>query len=86
MNSTLLESPRTAAATARHTSTSKPDHFPESSGAAKPSKPVVTPHFTYPLDCTSSKVPAIAGAEKNVTKARRADILNIFIKYSFSII
>jgi hypothetical protein len=50
VNSTLLESPSTAAATARHTSTSKPVQLPESSGAAKPSKPVVTPHFTNPLD------------------------------------
>ena len=36
---TLLASPKTAAATALHTSTSIPDHFPASSAFENPGKP-----------------------------------------------
>jgi hypothetical protein len=45
-------------------STSKPVQFPLSSGAAKPAKPVVTPHFRNPLFLTSSRVPAFAERAK----------------------
>jgi hypothetical protein len=67
----LLESPKIAAATARHTSTSKPAQFPASSGAAKPIRPVVTPHFRNPLFLTSSRVPAFA--EKAKTETAKID-------------
>jgi hypothetical protein len=53
-------SPRTAAATARHTATSKPDQLPLASGSEKPVRPVVTPQFSSPRAFTSSTVPAEA--------------------------
>jgi hypothetical protein len=48
-------------------STSRPVQFPLSSGAAKPAKPVVTPHFRNPLFLTSSRVPAFADRAKTET-------------------
>ena len=71
INSTLERSPKTATATARHISASRPAHSPLSSGAAKPAKPVVTPHFRKPLFLTSSRVPAFA--EKANTETARID-------------
>ena len=71
----MLESPKIAAATARHTSTSKPAQFPASSGAAKPIRPVVTPHLRKPLFFTSSKVPAFA---ENAKAKTWLEILQIF--------
>ena len=53
------------------------DHSPESSGAAKPISPVVTPHFKKPLFLTSSSVPAFA--EKAKTETAKID-------YSFFIL
>src|SRR5262245_54124978 len=43
---TFFASPSTAAAIARHTSTSSPRHSPCASGAENPATPVVTPHCT----------------------------------------
>ena len=56
VNSTFIGSPRTAAASARQTATSKPSHWPAASGAAKPARPVLTPHFSVPRAFTSSSV------------------------------
>jgi hypothetical protein len=55
-NSTAIGSPKMAAATARHTATSKPSHSPLALGAAKPVRPVVTPQFSDPRSCTSASV------------------------------
>jgi hypothetical protein len=49
-----------AAATALQKSESKPAHSPSSPGAAKPVRPVWTPHLTAPLARTSSSVLADA--------------------------
>src|SRR3546814_15733658 len=56
----LEASPKVAAATALHKSTSSPCHCPLASGAEKPAKPVVTPHWTSPRFWTTSSVPACA--------------------------
>ena len=62
--STCEASPNTAAATARHTSTSIPSQTPASLGAPKPARPVLEPHISFPLSFTKSRVlpwlPAIA--------------------------
>ena len=55
-NSTALASPKTAAATARHTSTSIPSHTPASFGLPKPARPVLEPHISFPLSLTISSV------------------------------
>ena len=47
-NLTALPSPKTAAATARHTATSKPPQTPFASARAKPARPVDTPHLSSP--------------------------------------
>ncbi len=48
-NFTLLASPKVAAATARHISTSSPFHLPAESVDENPTKPVDTPQFKVPL-------------------------------------
>jgi len=53
---TLSASPKTAAATALHTSTSIPDQFPAASAFEKPGRPCETPHFTKPAFCVFCKV------------------------------
>src|SRR5262245_12784408 len=53
---TLRASPSTAAAIARHTSTSMPCHCPLASSAEKPAMPVLTPHRTKSLERTLSSV------------------------------
>src|SRR5207249_11429210 len=61
---TLLRSPSTAAATARHMSTSSPDQLPALSAWEKPAVPVFTPQTTCPRCLTWSRVlPACAGTE-----------------------
>ena len=45
----FLASPNSAAATARHKSTSMPRHSPLLSGWAKPARPVLTPHLNEAL-------------------------------------
>jgi hypothetical protein len=45
---TLSASPKTAAATALHTSTSIPDQFPAASAFENPGRPCETPHLTKP--------------------------------------
>ena len=61
-NFTFLASPSTAAAMARHTSTSSPVHWPLSSGMPKPARPVLAPQVSVPLPFTVSSVPAEAAA------------------------
>src|SRR5262245_2978278 len=53
---TCFASPSTAAAIARHTSTSRPRHSPCASGVENPATPVVTPHCTNFLRRTASSV------------------------------
>src|SRR2546427_12150984 len=70
MNLTLLASPRVAAATARHRSTSSPDQLPLPSASAKPARPVCTPQATAPRCLMPSSVlPAWAGAAASVRRA-----------------
>ena len=67
---TFSPSPRVAAATARHISTSMPDHFPLESAALKPAKPVCTPQMTCPRALMASSVlPAWAGRAANAAIA-----------------
>ena len=49
VNLTLFASPRTAAATALHTSTSTPVQFPAASALENPGRPCETPHLTNPF-------------------------------------
>src|SRR5690606_35005362 len=58
-----------AAATARQKSASKPVHSPLSLGAAKPARPVCTPHLSEPRAFTSSSVAADAAPQAKVTAA-----------------
>ena len=60
VNFTFVPSPKMAAATARQKSTSRPVHSPLSSGAEKPARAVLTPHWTKPFAFTSSRVAAEA--------------------------
>ena len=53
---TLLASPKTAAATALHTSTSTPVQLPEASALEKPGSPCETPHLTNPAFFVASTV------------------------------
>ena len=53
---TLVASPKTAAATALHTSTSIPDQFPAASAFENPGRPCETPHFTKPAFFVFSNV------------------------------
>jgi general L-amino acid transport system substrate-binding protein len=48
-NLTLFASPKVAAATARHMSTSRPFHLPAESVDEKPTKPEDTPQLRLPL-------------------------------------
>ena len=85
----LLASPNTAAATARHTSTSKPFHTPLSSGAAKPTRPVLIPQIKCPRLRTSSRVPADANDAASSTMAARPTEnarIELFISTSFKIL
>src|SRR5262245_23841351 len=61
VNRTSFASPRTAAAIARHTSTSRPRHSPCASGAENPATPVVTPHWTNFFRRTASTVGVALG-------------------------
>jgi len=82
----LLASPNTAAATARHTSTSKPFHTPLSSGAAKPTRPVLMPQIRWPRWRTSSRVPADASdAAINTAAAKPTENARIEIPISTSL-
>jgi len=82
-NSTAIGSPRTAAATARHTPTSKPSHSPLASGAAKPTRPVDTPQFNVPRDLTSSSVPAAAAPAARPAMVTAPRSTDLFIRYLF---
>ena len=73
MNSTLVGSPSTAAATARQIATSKPLPVALASGAAKPARPVLTPHFSVPRAFTSSSVAAEARAGGERQRGRGAE-------------
>ena len=53
---TLDASPKTAAATPRHTSTSMPVQLPASSAFEKPGRPWLKPHCTKPLAFTALSV------------------------------
>src|SRR5690606_12452061 len=66
---TLEGSSKMAAATARQKSASKPVHSPLSLGAAKPARPVCTPHLSEPRAFTSSSVAADAAPQAKVTAA-----------------
>src|SRR5210317_1741531 len=78
-NSTAFGSPKTAAATARHTPTSKPCHSPFASGAANPTRPVVTPQFNLPRAFTSSIVPATAADAARPATVNAPKITDFFI-------
>ena len=78
-NSTADGSPRTAAATARQTPTSKPSHSPFASGDAKPTRPVVTPQFNLPRAFTSSIVPASAAPAVRPAMVKALIITDFFI-------
>src|SRR5574343_1020484 len=68
---TLAASPSTAAAVARHRSTSRPRHWPAESAALKPARPVLTPHTSWPRDLLPSSVlPARAGRLQTPSKLR----------------
>jgi hypothetical protein len=75
---TLSASPNTAAATALHTSTSRPVQFPDASAFEKPGKPCETPHFTKPAFLVLSKVldflePAPPPLWPQATKSKEAN-------------
>ena len=74
---TAEASPNTAAATARHISTSNPVQLPLSSGFEKPGRPWLTPHWMKPLARTSSRVPACT-ADAAVNAATPATIRESF--------
>ena len=78
-NSIASESLRTAAATARHTATSKPCHTPFASGSAKPGTPVETPQFSLPRALTSSSVPAKAAPAVRPATVTAPRINEVFI-------
>ena len=62
-NWTLVESPRTAAATARQKSTSKPDQVPvPSSRKLKPGSPPFTPQISSPRAWTVARRPVTGAA------------------------
>src|SRR6516165_4072701 len=61
-NLTLLASLKIAAASARHTSTSKPVQLPLSSGLEKPGRPWLTPQTSEPRSFTLLSVCAGADA------------------------
>ncbi len=68
VNLTCPASPNTAAATARHTSTSMPAQLPLSSGLENPGSPLCTPHLRCPLAFTASRV---SPAEADCPSARQ---------------
>src|SRR5690349_21677756 len=77
---TLVPSPSAAAATARQKSTSRPVHSPLSSGAEKPARPLLTPHWMKPLGLTSSSVSADAAeTAMPIAAAPRTPIIVFFI-------
>ena len=80
---TLVGSPRTAAATARHRSTSKPTQLPLASGAPKPVRPVFEPQISSPRALTSSSVPAAAAPASMVGGRERAEEYGFFHSYLF---
>ena len=55
----LVASPNTAAATALHMSTSRPDHLPWLSGSENPPRPTLTPQITWPRFFTASRVEGV---------------------------
>ncbi|MNT00457.1 hypothetical protein D3C72_1348900 [compost metagenome] len=83
LNLTLLASPNTAAATARHTSASIPTILPCASGTEKPGRPSLTPHWTKPFFFTASRVApawALLTAPSAAAAVRTARVVfNIFI-------
>ena len=80
---TFSASPKTAAATARQRSTSRPVHLPLSSAFEKPGRPCETPHWTNPFALTASSVVAAladATAPNPIAAPQMADkIENFFI-------
>ena len=73
-NSTLVASPRTAAATARQKSASKPSWLPSGWVSEKPTSEPLTPQRSTPRACTAASVPGpcptrvgVAGAPVVVT-------------------
>src|SRR5713101_5659118 len=65
-NFTLAGSLKTAAAIARHMSTSNPVQFPLSSGLENPGRPWLTPHISAPRSCTFLSVWAELAATDEV--------------------
>ena len=82
-NSTAVGSPSTAAATARHTATSKPCQTPSASGSANPGTPVVTPQLSVPRSCTSASVCADAPAAERPTTANAPSHTDVFMSNLF---
>src|SRR5580700_7708688 len=65
----LVASPSTAAATALHRSTSRPDHLPWLSGSEKPPRPTLTPQISWPRFLTTSRVDGVCAEAAETTKA-----------------
>src|SRR5690606_16888346 len=65
----LVESPRTASASALQNETSNPDQYHFSSGAAKPIRPVFTPQFSTPRALTSFSVSPSAASAPEAARA-----------------
>src|SRR5881394_3287240 len=79
---TLVASFRMAAATALHTSTSRPVQAPWLSACEKPARPVLTPQTSCPRDLTASRVlPAKAGAvaTRPAEASRQMDFVRVLI-------
>src|ERR1700730_11556881 len=70
----LVASPSTAAATALHRSTSRPDHLPWLSGSEKPPRPPLTPQISWPRFLTVSSGEGVwaEAAEAMKTNAPKA--------------
>src|SRR5262245_11966492 len=84
---TLFASPRTAAATARQKSTSKPFQLPWLSAAENPGAEVLTPHTSCPRCLTASRVfpaSAVVTAHKPVRAAANAAIAFLLMLVSSS--
>src|SRR5690606_17625637 len=76
---TLVASPKTAAATALHRSTSRPDQLPAESCAPKPARfEPFTPHWTKPLAFTSESVSACAAVAPSPSTAAPTSAVTIF--------
>ncbi|CAH1701960.1 hypothetical protein BOSEA1005_21659 [Hyphomicrobiales bacterium] len=82
MNFTLFGSLKTAAATARQSSTSRPFQLPWASGTPKPARPVLEPQFRVPRCLTCASVAWAEAAVAEIARPRpaaRAAATNFFI-------